>query len=136
MRTFLIRISILIALIILGWYLYFETRTFTRGPEIIFFEPSENSVVVDPLTTVVGRAPNASHITLNGREIFIDTEGNFEETLLLTPGYTIIEVAVRDRFDRTATSTLTLVHIPSPPPQPGVAPQQATSSSLATSTEE
>lgn len=118
MRNRLIKITLFAFVLVLIGYLYFGARLFSRGPSIIFTSPENNSVVTDPVTTVIGYARNVTHITMNGRDIFVDQLGNFEETLLLTPGYTIIDVAVRDRFDRTATSTLTLVHVP-PPPQSG-----------------
>ena len=130
MRGKLIKILVFVCILLLGWYLYFETRTFSRGPEIVFTSPQNNTVVTEPLTTVTGYARNVTHITMNGRDIFVDPTGNFEEVLLLTPGYTIIDVAVRDRFDRTATSALTLVHVPSPPPARDVVATTSTSTLL------
>lgn len=135
MRSTLSTIGIILLVLGLAWYLYFGVRVFRRGPEVIITSPAPNSLITEPLVTITGAAPGATHITMNGRQIFIDPSGHFEETLLLTPGYTIIDVAVRDRFDRTATSTLTLVHVPSPPPEP-IATETVATSSLETNIEE
>ncbi len=47
---------------------------------------------------VTGNAKNATSLTLNGREISIDREGNFGETIALLSGYNIINIKARDKF--------------------------------------
>ncbi len=47
---------------------------------------------------VTGNAKNAKNLTLNGREISINKEGDFSETIALLPGYNIITIKAEDKF--------------------------------------
>ena len=103
------RIVITIIIIgIIGGYTAYETRGFTAGPSLTITTPENGARFTDPKVTLTGETERVSHITLNGNDIFIDTTGRFEETLLLFPGYNIITVHVEDRFGRTETKKLEL----------------------------
>ena len=61
-------------------------------------EQQENSSLVK----ISGKAEKAKMITLNGREIFIDKEGNFSEKIAVLPGFSIITIRAEDRFGNAA----------------------------------
>jgi len=52
----------------------------------------------DSILKVVGNAKNAINLSLDGREISIDENGNFNETIALLSGYNIINIRVKDKF--------------------------------------
>lgn len=61
--------------------------------------PAESGRVVrESVTRVSGTAKNAVFLSLNGREISVDLEGNFEETIALLPGYNIMSIKATDKF--------------------------------------
>ena len=49
------------------------------------------------------------HITLNGRQIFTDKNGNFKEALVLENGYTVATLRAEDRYGRVTHQTQTYV---------------------------
>lgn len=53
------------------------------------------------LTKIVGSAKNASFLALNGREIFIDKNGAFSETMSLPYGYSVITLSAEDKFGKS-----------------------------------
>lgn len=55
----------------------------------------------DNVIKITGNAKNAVIITLDGREISIDQQGNFNETIALLPGYNIININAQDKFGYT-----------------------------------
>lgn len=59
---------------------------------------SINKSEVSPLVKVLGKAKNATYISLNGREIFIDKDGNFTENIALLPGLSVITLSAEDKF--------------------------------------
>jgi hypothetical protein len=91
-------------------YSFFQARDFIRGPYLVIDEPQNGSLVEHPLVTVNGKALNISSLSLNGRSIAVDEDGNFNETLVLARGYTIMTLEARDRFGRVETKTLELIH--------------------------
>jgi hypothetical protein len=93
-----------IALILAGlglalWYIQFQARYFIEGPMIAVEAPLE-VVQRDRIISLSGVAQNITDITLNGRKIYTDEKGRFEEPLVLENGYTIVTLVAKDRFGR------------------------------------
>jgi len=61
------------------------------------------------LAVIKGVADKATYITLNGREIFIDKEGNFKESIAVLPGFSVITINARDKFGKTAEQKFEIV---------------------------
>ena len=62
-----------------------------------------------PLATIKGTASKATYITLNGREIFVDKDGNFSESISVLPGFSIITLNAKDKFGKTAEKKFEVV---------------------------
>ena len=92
------------------YYAYFQARAIISGPQISVISPENGHTYTDPLVHVYGTTKRAKEITLDGREIFIDLEGNFGEKLLLAPGYNIIELAARDADGHSTKETLEIIY--------------------------
>lgn len=58
---------------------------------------------------IIGKAPKATYLTLNGREIFIDKEGNFSEDILILPGFSVITLDAKDKFGNKAQKEFKIV---------------------------
>lgn len=109
--SFFLKILLVVVIIaIAALYARYETRTLLEGPVVTITYPKNGATVDSSLTTIEGTAKNITKIALNNRDIFVDTEGNFREQLLLAEGYNIIEVTAQDRQGRVATTTLELIY--------------------------
>ena len=77
-----------------------------KGVEIkATIEQKDNS----SLAVVKGIAAKATYITLNGREIFIDKDGNFSESIAILPGFSIVTLSAKDKFGKTAEKKFEVV---------------------------
>lgn len=101
-RLFLIVTSVAI----LVSYGVFNARNILIGPTIEIFSPSKDMETGSNVLTVKGRAKNITFISLNEKPIFVDTEGLFENKLLLSPGSNIIEIKAKDRFKNEVIKTM------------------------------
>ncbi len=99
----------IIVLFIIGYSL-FESNSLIKGPEIIISEPQSGSTVSTSSIAIIGQALRIQDITLNGRPILIDKEGNFSEIVLLAPGYNTSLLSAKDKFNRTIEYKLELVY--------------------------
>ncbi len=108
-KMFLI-ISGVFIFIIVGIYIYFQSYDLIQGPVIRIETPVNGVSLDDSLVTIRGVAKNATFISLNDSPIFTDTEGVFEEQLLLPYGYTIITLRSEDRFGRHIKKELNLLY--------------------------
>ena len=95
---------------IIIFYAYFQSRAVLEGPQIDIVEPENNITSPTPLLLVRGVATHAKEITLQGRQILIDLDGNFAEYLLLSDGYNIIELTARDAQGKSIKKNLEIVY--------------------------
>ena len=98
-----------LAALILGGYFFYQSRGYLSGPKIIIESPRPGEVAHQSYLEVKGQAQNVSILSLNGRQIFIDERGNFDEGLLLARGYNIIEVTASDKFGRVKKEKLEVI---------------------------
>lgn len=100
--------GILLAATVFG-YGYYRTRDFLQGPVVEITSPKNGQLLAAALIDVVGVSKNISFLNLNGRKIFTNENGEWNEKLLTSPGYNRIEVAAKDRFGRDAVKTIEVV---------------------------
>lgn len=92
-------------------YITFQARFLIAGPVITLVnEPA--SVQNSPTVTLSGNARNLAKITLNGRQIFTDQSGYFNEALVLENGYTIATITATDRYGRETSVVRSFVYTP------------------------
>lgn len=82
------------------------------GPEIILKSPQNALVTSYGFIEVEGQAKRIAKIYLNGRQIFTNSDGEFKEPLLLSPGYNILYLMASDIFNRKVTETVEVVYQP------------------------
>ena len=102
--------AVLILVLIIASYSLFQARNIIRGPIIKIHSPENGSALSESFISIEGIAKNISNISLNDRPIFIDKNGKFQETLLLSYGYNIMTVKATDKFGRKTAETLELVY--------------------------
>lgn len=91
---------------------------FWRASDLLFgveieevnIEAINGTKVVDNIVNIKGRAENATNLKLNGREIFIDKAGYFDESIALLSGYNIITIEAEDKFKHTDTKYYQLIY--------------------------
>ena len=97
---------------IIAVFSYEKMAFMFNGVEIIATLEKVND---SPLIKVTGTANKASYISLNGREIFIDKEGNFSESIAVLPGFSVITLNAKDKFGKTAEKKFEIVKEESAP---------------------
>jgi hypothetical protein len=100
------RFVIILSVVLLVSYGIFNARNLIIGPTIEIFSPAKDIETGDNVITVNGKAENITFISLNEKPISVDTEGLFDETLLLSPGSNTIQIKARDRFKKEIVKTV------------------------------
>lgn len=115
LRTILIVVGILGGGILLVAYLAFQARFLLQGP-VITLTNEPGVIQHERVVTLTGTVKNITRLTLNGRQIFTDERGYFNEALVLENGYTIATLAATDRYGRKTTVTRPFVFTSLPTP--------------------
>ncbi len=92
-------------------YVLWQARFLIAGPQITLAEEPPR-VSNERFITLRGEARNITTITLNGRQIFTDPYGHFNEALVLENGYTIATIAATDRYGRTTSLERSFMYTP------------------------
>ena len=99
-----------LAIIILG-YSGFQARKIIEGPELKITSLKTGAVLKDPLVEIKGVAYNIKEISLDDRPIYIDEKGNFNERMILFPGYNMIRLKAGDKFGKVTEKTLEVTYL-------------------------
>ena len=98
----------LLALVIVVYSL-FQAQKIINGPIIDISSPKDGATYTSPLIEVQGKAENVAYLSLDGRQIFTDKDGNFKENLLLAPGLNVIQLDGIDKFKSKTKKTIQVV---------------------------
>ena len=97
-RVVVVSCSTIVTVILFG-YLIYQARFLILGPQVTLTEAGHSPITTQTVE-LKGTAANITHMTLNGRAIFTDQAGVFQETLVLNHGYNLITITARDRYGR------------------------------------
>ncbi len=100
-----------LAIILIVGYSGLKLKDLLTGPRIIVSSPSDGQTIKKNLVNVRGKAERISQLYLNGKKIFTDEQGNFNEPYLLANGYNLLEIIANDQFGRQITEKLQLTTI-------------------------
>ncbi len=131
MKRSLASVLALVFLLLFVLYAGFETLKYFSGPSLTITEPKDLDTILESTITLRGKVARVAYITINGKQAFADTNGNFEAELLLPAGYSIIRVAVKDRFGKELHRDIHLTRLPKAVPEKVIDKEP-----VATSTEE
>jgi hypothetical protein len=79
-------------------YAIFVSKDLLFGVKIRNVNLVDGATHVESAQKITGNAKNAVHLSLNGREISINQEGDFEETIALLSGYNVMSIRAEDKF--------------------------------------
>ena len=88
--------SVFFILIII--YVIWGSKDLIFGVKIKNVNLVDGATVTENIVKLTGNAKNAIYLTLDGRKISVDDQGNFNETIALFSGYNIISIKAEDKF--------------------------------------
>jgi hypothetical protein len=103
-------LGLLIFFLAIGVYAFFRSHDLIFGVKIIDVNIVNKEEMEDKMLEITGNARNAIKLTLNGREISIDQDGNFKETLALLSGYNIVNIRALDKFEYSDEKNYKLIY--------------------------
>lgn len=110
-RTFVRTVLILVGLGMLALYVIWQARFLLTGPVVQLTEVPDSQTNAR-IVNLSGKATNITRITLNGKQIYTDPQGQFTEALVLENGYTVATIAATDRYGRTTELRRPFIYTP------------------------
>ncbi len=92
----IISLSALFLVIIV--YAFFRSYDLLFGVKIKNVNLADGAKMENNILNITGNAKNAVHLLLDGREVSVDQDGNWNETIALLSGYNVVSVEAKDKF--------------------------------------
>lgn len=110
-----IKVFLLIfGLLSISTFTMFELRRVISGPELMLNCKDENECLnIDSdknIYTLTGQTKNVSVIYIGNRKVYMDTDGNFTEDILLYPGDNLITIKSIDRFGKEVKKDISIYY--------------------------
>lgn len=86
----------------------FQVYPLLHGPSLEFTTLTQGMHVDEPLIRIAGIARHTQELVVNGTTLPLSPTGDFDEKMLMSPGYNIITVLALDRFGKHMTKTYTV----------------------------
>lgn len=93
-------------------YAVYEARGVLLGPMIDV--PDEALTVAEPFIHIRGRAERITELRLNGKQIPVTENGEFDEPFLLAEGSNHLILEAKDARGRTTNEKLVVIYRPAP----------------------
>lgn len=90
-------------------FVFFNIRDLIFGTPLDIHTAKDGATLTDGFLPVSGNARHARNVLINGRSVMTDRAGNFTDGVLLSPGYNVLEVTLRDQFGKEKIKTYHLV---------------------------
>ena len=79
-------------------YAIFRSQGLIVGVKIKNVNITDGMKAEESVIKVTGNANRATDLILNGREVSINENGDFDETIALLSGYNIVNIKAKDKF--------------------------------------
>lgn len=100
MSSFLGRTLYAILGVIFVGYTVYQLEGLFFGSKLELVEPENGVHLTSSRVKIKGGARGVNVLDLNGRQIFTDEDGNFEEEIILPYGFNIISMTAEGRFGK------------------------------------
>lgn len=90
-------------------FVSFNMRDILFGTPLVIHTAQDGDTLSEEFLPVTGKARHAETVRINGRNVFTDRDGNFADGVILSPGYNVVEVTLRDQFGKERVKTYRLV---------------------------
>ena len=98
-------------------YLFYQYRNYTGAPNMVIYNPKENTVVDKDILDITGVTDLDSEVYVNNQKIVLNTDGSFAESLKLKEGLNTISIKAINKLDKQTEFVKTIIYRPAEKPE-------------------
>jgi cytoskeletal protein RodZ len=102
--------STLIILSIAGYYLFHQLSSFNSTPYLFVSNPIGDQSQDKSEIEVRGQTEKEASLKINGEDVFVDSDGNFKQIIILKPGNNVLNIEAANKFNKTAELTRNIIY--------------------------
>lgn len=93
----------IIAIALVFGYFWHQISYLINPPSIRIAQPASDFTTQEKSIEISGRTASDIYLTINGKEVYVDSRGNFSSVISLESGLNILRIKAKDRFGKTNT---------------------------------
>jgi len=94
--------SIIVIALVFG-YFWHQLNYLLNPPSIKIVQPASDITTQEEVIEISGQTESDVYLTINGREVYVDSSGYFRSAINLELGLNILKIEAKDRFGKTNT---------------------------------
>lgn len=98
-KTLSLFFGLIILFLVIG-YLFYQLHFLVSPPKLEVFEPVDDFITSNVLIKIIGQTEPGSRLTINGESSYLNTEGRFEQEIILSQGLNNIKIEATNRFGK------------------------------------
>lgn len=96
-------VLVIIGIALIFGYFWHQLSYLINPPNIKITQPVSDLTTNQRFIEVSGQTESDVHLTINGKEIYVDSRGYFRSAIDLELGLNILKIEAKDRFGKTST---------------------------------
>ncbi len=108
--------SSLIILSIAGYYLFHQLSSFNSAPYLFVSNPIADQSQSESEIEITGQTEKQASLKINGEDVFVDSDGNFKQVIMLKPGSNVLDIEATNKFNKTAKLIRNIIYEKKPEP--------------------
>ncbi|MBP6856269.1 MAG: hypothetical protein KBC42_02000 [Candidatus Pacebacteria bacterium] len=96
--------------VVIGIYTVMKMKDVIWGVQVTVRGVIDGETVTEPKITLEGNARNIEVLTINDRVVGVSEDGEFRDSLILSPGYNIVSIKGDDKFGKHISQQYRVVY--------------------------
>lgn len=92
--------AVIIIIAGLFFYLWFQISGLSAPPKLTVKEPLTDKTISEDSIVIIGETKSGADVTINGQSVYVDTEGNFKESVALQIGLNNLRIVAANKLDK------------------------------------
>jgi cytoskeletal protein RodZ len=103
-------VIVMIFLLVSGafFYLFREFQAFAGAPRLVILSPANGTTVEASEVEVRGKTDRGARVSINNQSVFVGSDGDFSDKLILQAGLNTVTVIAVNRFDKEKSETFSI----------------------------
>lgn len=93
-------VAVIIIIAGLFFYLWFQISGLSAPPKLLVKEPLIDKTISEDSIVIIGETKSGADVTINGQSVYVDTEGNFKESVALQVGLNNLRIVAANKLDK------------------------------------
>lgn len=92
--------SLVLLVLVLLFYLWYQISGLSVAPKLVVSEPSSDKTITENTVGVVGQTKPGANVEINGQSVYINSEGEFRESVGLQEGLNVIKITAVNKLNK------------------------------------